>query len=435
MNTTLKFTRIFSDTVFQTFQVSDYTLSPQERKSILLRRFTLGLLIFSLIMLILVAILTLTGNTGNTGNSPTLQKVIIVTIVFPAVLVLVLYLDAKGYSTAAAGSFVYVLVALIFIISPRRAADGTIMIYFVIPMLTSSFLLKPSSVYWTSIVIGVGVVSLFVYYSLTPKTLLFLVGLGTIAFAIWVVTRSYDQYAEYVFRRNRKLVALDELRSKFVSDVSHELRTPINNISAYSQLLAEGAPGISKEQIHDILERESEKLGEIVSSILDVSKMDSGLDPKLIETIDIVQVIEEIVEASSAQTQEKGLAMTVIAPDDPVYIEGDLDRIEKIYSNLISNAVTYTQEGQITIKCETTDGQVTISISDTGLGIKKDDLPFIFERFYRGKDVRHSTISGSGLGLAIVKENVDAHNGSVSIETKENKGTTFTVILPCSQGG
>ena len=348
-------------------------------------------------------------------------------------MVLVLFLDGKGYTQSAANIIVHMLVILIFFVNPTNFAKGVLTIYFVAPLLLSATLLKPERAFWITLIIAVGIVYYFIVYSLSPKFMIYNFALLFIAVIAWIITRSYENTLDYVVRRNQQLLALDDLRSKFISDVSHELRTPINNISAYSQLLMEGPPEISKGQILQILENESNKVVDIINSVIDISKLDAGLDPTLIESIDIVQVIEEIVEASTAQAHEKELIMTVIAPEDPVYIEGDLARIEAIYRNLIRNAVSYSQEGEITINCEATDDQVRIWISDTGPGISKDDLPFIFERFYRGKDVRHSTISGSGLGLAIVKENVDAHKGSISVETQESKGTTFTVVLPRSQ--
>ena len=228
---------------------------------------------------------------------------------------------------------------------------------------------------------------------------------------------------------------LERSRRDFVANVSHELRTPITVIKSYADILAdtpEAEPEL-RTRFLDTISSETDRMAKIISDLLILSKLDENTDyARPSEDIDIRTMLEGLVErlALSAKKKEQTLIYTPI--NDVPKIKGDRDALERVFTNIISNALKYTPTGgKIQIFSSSVYSDILIKVSDTGIGISKEQLPHIFDRFYRVDKARSRDTGGTGLGLAIAKQTVEtAFHGKILISSELNKGTDVTVKLP-----
>ncbi len=229
---------------------------------------------------------------------------------------------------------------------------------------------------------------------------------------------------------------LERLRARFISNISHELRTPLTTIKTYLHLLRE-MPELLPEYL-DILEREADWQARLVEDVLQVSRLDSGAFLMQFGPVGLNTVVTEVVDAQRPLALAQGLVLEChLAEVEPV-ARADPDALRMVLINLVRNALQYTPPGgrvEVSTGEEELDGHrwATIAVADTGIGIPKDELPYIFDRFFRGERPRQMQIPGTGLGLSIVKEIVDRHGGRIQVESDEGKGTRFTVWLPVSE--
>jgi len=229
------------------------------------------------------------------------------------------------------------------------------------------------------------------------------------------------------------LKELDEMKSAFVSMVSHEIRSPLTTVLSQIKILMDGLAGKLSDKQADILSKMSRKvygLVELSNELLDLSRIEAGLIVQDKQQVQLMDILESLVEFIQARAKEKDISLSLEKADLPL-INADIKSMEEVFSNLITNAIIYTPEGgKIDVSGEVKGGFVGISISDTGYGIAPDELPRIFEKFYRAKTEKTRNIVGTGLGLPIVKSIVEAHNGTVRVESEEGVGSTFYVRLP-----
>jgi PAS domain S-box-containing protein len=230
---------------------------------------------------------------------------------------------------------------------------------------------------------------------------------------------------------NEQLQELDRLKSKFVSDVSHELRTPIANLTLGLHLLERDKPEKQAEHIAS-LKKYTSRLGSLVDAILDLSRLDARGGEVLHTALDLNSIIDQVLTSYLVQAEIKGLRLTFNPDPDLPPIHGAEYQLAQVLTNLLSNAINYTPRGQVTVSTsiDARRGQACLLVQDTGMGISSEDLPHLFERFYRGQQVGSSNIPGTGLGLSIVKEIVDLHGGEIKVESRPGEGTTFRVWLP-----
>ncbi|BCB06077.1 cell wall metabolism sensor histidine kinase WalK [Bacillus sp. KH172YL63] len=225
---------------------------------------------------------------------------------------------------------------------------------------------------------------------------------------------------------------IDLERREFVANVSHELRTPLTTMRSYLEALAEGA-WQDKEiapQFLDVTQNETERMIRLVNDLLQLSKMDSKDYRFNKDWIDFILFFHKIIDRFE-MTKDVNVTFNRFLPDKAMFVEIDQDKITQVLDNIISNALKYSPEGgTITFKVKEKDGFIEISVSDQGLGIPKDNLEKIFERFYRVDKARTRQMGGTGLGLAIAKEMISAHGGDVWAKSKEGKGTTIVFTLP-----
>ncbi|MHC3130294.1 MAG: PAS domain S-box protein [Candidatus Bathyarchaeota archaeon] len=238
--------------------------------------------------------------------------------------------------------------------------------------------------------------------------------------------------AESLIReQNKRLKELDRMKSEFLSTAAHELRTPLTSILGFSEILLQRK--LDKERKNrflKIINEQGQRLADLINDLLDVSRIQSGRGFKMKKgPIELGEIIRENVDLFKSHTDRHSFKVN-ISPDLGS-VEADKDRIDQVMENLISNAIKFSpQGGKITVSVEQTEGEVKISVADTGMGIAKKDLSHIFERFYRVDSPSIGTIGGTGLGLAIVKYIIESHGGKIWAESEVGKGSTFSFTLP-----
>lgn len=224
-------------------------------------------------------------------------------------------------------------------------------------------------------------------------------------------------------------------RRLFVSNVSHELRTPLTSVKSYLEALDEGAltEPVAPDFIKVSLD-ETNRMMRMVTDLLHLSRIDnetSHLDVELINFTAFITFILNRFDKMRSQDDEKKYELVRDYPINSVWIEIDTDKMTQVIDNILNNAIKYSPDGgKITVSMKTTDDQMILSISDQGLGIPKQDLPKIFDRFYRVDRARSRAQGGTGLGLAIAKEIIKQHKGFIWAKSEYGKGSTFTIVLP-----
>ena len=224
-------------------------------------------------------------------------------------------------------------------------------------------------------------------------------------------------------------------RRLFVSNVSHELRTPLTSVKSYLEALDEGA--LSEPVAPDFIKvslDETNRMMRMVTDLLHLSRIDnasSHLDVELINFTAFITFILNRFDKMRGPDEEKKYELVRDYPITSVWIEIDTDKMTQVIDNILNNAIKYSPDGgKITVTMKTTDDQMILSISDQGLGIPKQDLPRIFDRFYRVDRARSRAQGGTGLGLSIAKEIIKQHNGFIWAKSIYGKGSTFTIVLP-----
>jgi two-component system, OmpR family, sensor histidine kinase ResE len=255
----------------------------------------------------------------------------------------------------------------------------------------------------------------------------------------WVIlmTPLYNQTvvrgAVAVLRDMTEERRLDKLRKDFIANVSHELRTPIAMLQGYSEAIIDdiAASDEEKKELAKVIYDESLRMGRLVNDLLDLARMEAGHITLNYETVEAGPYIERIIRKFQGLAKEKQIHLSCEIKERDMMLELDPDRIEQVLTNLIDNAIRHTGEnGSVKVVAERSGDAVKIHVQDSGSGIPEEDLPFVFERFYKADKARTRGRSGTGLGLAIAKNIVNAHKGTISVHSKLNEGTTFTFYLP-----
>ncbi|MBR6237949.1 MAG: DegV family EDD domain-containing protein [Lachnospiraceae bacterium] len=263
-----------------------------------------------------------------------------------------------------------------------------------------------------------------------------IIACGLVILMIRYQMRIYDSEAEKSKKRQDEIKALNDSQNRFFSGMSHEIRTPINTIIGLNEMILreEISPEVAMDAQN--IQAASKMLLHTINDILDMSKIESGqmrLAPVTYKTGDMLSDIVNMIWKSS---QDKGLIFTVnVTPDLPSELRGDDMRIKQILINVLNNAVKYTKEGSVSlsIDCEkksNNEVKVIYSISDTGMGIKKENIPYLFTAFKRVDEDKNRFIEGTGLGLSIVKQLVDIMNGRITVNSVYTKGSTFIIEIP-----
>ena len=242
------------------------------------------------------------------------------------------------------------------------------------------------------------------------------------------------QAEERLRKANEKLKEYNQLKDEFISTTSHELRTPLSIIIGAIRLVLDEIPGKIVEEQRDVLAMAMEnmqRLSRIVDSLLSISRIESGKLDLQKTVVNICELIKGTVSDYKDLAREKALSLDCEVPEHSVDICLDPDKTKEVLINLISNSIKFTPEGGwVKVICTKQDGKVLISVQDSGVGIAKEDIPKLFDRFTQFGRKAGPGEKGTGLGLAIAKKLVEMHGGKIEVESKVNKGTTFTVSLP-----
>jgi PAS domain S-box-containing protein len=223
---------------------------------------------------------------------------------------------------------------------------------------------------------------------------------------------------------------LERLKDQFVSDVSHELRTPTTNIGLFLELL-EDAPAEKRKEYLRIVREQAQLVRKLVEDVLDLSRLAIGKTRKIEFTrVNLNEVTEQVVNAHQPMAEAAGLELSFIPGEELPCLYGEQNQLARLITNLVTNSVRYTLHGSVIVRTLKRNGCISLSVEDSGIGIEPEDLPHLFDRFYRGKQVRQSKIHGTGLGLAIVKEIVDLHEGEIEIQSQVGKGSLFNIDFP-----
>jgi two-component system, OmpR family, phosphate regulon sensor histidine kinase PhoR len=236
-----------------------------------------------------------------------------------------------------------------------------------------------------------------------------------------------------VFHDITELKKLEQIRKDFVANVSHELKTPITSIKGFAETLLDGALNDPKtlKSFLSIILNESERLQTLINDLLELSKIEQHNFRLTIENIDLVKIVSESIEILSDKANRKDIQIHIHSDEPTLRMKGDPRRLKQIFINIIDNAITYTpNQGDIKIRLNDLQDKVRVTITDTGIGISKEEIPRIFERFYRVDRARSRESGGTGLGLAIVKHLMEAHHGYISVESEIGKGTSFHLTFP-----
>lgn len=250
-------------------------------------------------------------------------------------------------------------------------------------------------------------------------------------------SRLFDSLERKIRDLEHQLDTLEKtsiLKSDFVSHVSHELRTPLTSIKAYVEALVDNSDDpqfIQRKEFLDIVSKETNRLIRIVNDVLDVSKIEFGQRPMTRTAVDLGTVVAEVFDMLSPALRDRSVRIEADVPSDLPRIEGDADLIKQVFINLISNAIKYSPRGTtVTVGAREEAVNVLVSVSDQGVGIPKDEIGNVFDKYFRARSQKTSKMEGLGLGLAIVKNIVEQHGGTVRVESKEGSGSTFFFTLP-----
>ena len=283
------------------------------------------------------------------------------------------------------------------------------------------------------------------YQLLLPKSYrigYLLAWFATILIIIYIITKMTEYKRNEA--KNKKLYQMakerEQLKTDFIANMSHELRTPLNIITSASMLLemkSQKEETVSSEYILDKLShinQSSNRLRRLINNLIDISKFDSGFFECKCKNENIVYVVEDIVHEVVDYAKEKNIELIFDTEEEEIISFIDKEKIERVILNLLSNAIKFTNEnGKIEVYMKSDDNFIYITIKDNGIGISKEKIDHIFQRFYQVDNLLSRGSEGSGIGLCIVDEIIRMHGGKINIESEINKGTTFEIVLNVSK--
>ena len=230
-------------------------------------------------------------------------------------------------------------------------------------------------------------------------------------------------------RMAASLEGVEQRRRELIGDLTHELRTPLTVINGYLEGLADGQIEPTSE-VYERLVRETKRLQRLVNDMQELSKAEAGYLPIKLAPVNLHPLLSSLVEKFSDQLLDEGPVLRLECPPSLPPVLADLDRLEQVLVNLIGNALSYTEKGLITIRAWTENRQIWIAVIDTGQGIAPEDLPHVFERFWRSGSASARNNRGSGIGLAISRRLIELQGGRIEVESELGKGSTFRFCLP-----
>jgi len=291
-----------------------------------------------------------------------------------------------------------------------------------------------------ALLLGLGLAAIASYGILRPlrrlQESITQIGQGNFSAAVDIpAPKDLQDLVQTVKWMGKKLQELDDMKSEFLAHISHELRTPMASIREGTHLLLDEIPGPlspAQRQTLQIMADSSQRLIHLISTLLDLSKMEAGMMPYQMATTDLRRVAESSVEKVRLLAESRHIQILTEVTNGALWVPADGARMEQVLDNLLSNALKFSPEGgtvSLRMLSNPLEKLVRLSVSDTGPGIPAEELPHIFERFYQGRRQHKTVVAGSGLGLALAKKVVEAHGGRIWVESELGKGATFHVAL------
>ncbi len=247
-----------------------------------------------------------------------------------------------------------------------------------------------------------------------------------------VLANNFDEMADTIVENIEEIKSVENLRKELITNISHDLRTPLTSIQGYAEtllMLEENLDKESKLKYTNIILSSTQKVKKLVDDLFEISKLESNQIQTKKESFSIKEMLSDIIAKYELIAKSKTIDLEVTMPEKDVFIYADFALIDRVFQNLLDNALKHTSSGEkvtISVKAQGSKS-VEVSIKDTGIGIIEDELPYIFERY---KKAKNNTKEGAGLGLAIVKKILDLHQIEISVDSKINKGTQFRFELP-----
>ncbi|HID54747.1 MAG TPA: PAS domain S-box protein [Anaerolineae bacterium] len=254
----------------------------------------------------------------------------------------------------------------------------------------------------------------------------------TLASQIAVAIENAQQYAEQV-QTSEKLREVDLLKSEFLASMSHELRTPLNSIIGFADVLLEGLDGELNERMEEdvrLIRNSGDHLRNLIGDILDMSKIESGRMELRYEEIDLRYMADDIMALAAPLAQEKNLRLHLEIDKNVQTITADRTRLRQVLWNIMGNAIKFTEEGSVTLTMQNETDHLLIAIRDTGIGIKEEHIPIVFEQFRQVDGSLNRAAGGTGLGMPITKKLVNLHGGEIWVESVYGQGSTFFFTIP-----
>jgi signal transduction histidine kinase len=445
----------------------------EQRRARLLNIMLVGFTLLTLIAIVLVSGLIVARVPGWQD----LTSALVSMLLFLVGIAVVFSLNRTGRVMLSSIVFIFILIVALTFANVAAMGRGDTLFYFVIPVLIASFLIRPYAGFVVAGVTSIVFIAMAILLNLEPEFFIGTISMLAIALIAWLAARNLEstllevriinqeldqrviartrelagvnlrledqarelaqanlqleRQARELFDANERLKSLDRLKSKFVSDVTHELRTPVSNLTIYLEMLEHGNPE-KKDRYMAVLQEETDRLSQLVTDVLNLSRMEMGTTRVEFAWIDLNQVATEVVLANQLRAEARGFEIIFEPTKGLPLVWGDRNQLKMAISNLVGNAINYTSNGWIKVGTylDHKQDRVILFVQDTGMGIDQDDIPHVFDRFYRGQQASQSTIPGTGLGLSITKEILNLHYGGVDVKSELGKGSTFTVHIP-----
>jgi two-component system sensor histidine kinase MtrB len=251
------------------------------------------------------------------------------------------------------------------------------------------------------------------------------------------LAESFNRMTDALAQKIGELENVSNLQARFVSDVSHELRTPLSTVRMAADYIhaARSSLPADAQRAAVLLERELERFENLLEDLLEISRFDAGVVRLEPVEVDLGRLLDEVIDALDpiAHGRKVSVSLVVDTREGAPLVAADPRRLDRVFSNLIKNAIEHTTEGAVRVNAARRDEEVVVKVEDEGEGIPAEALPHIFERFYRADAHRAKTTGGTGLGLAIALENVHLHGGSITVTSDVGQGSLFTVVLPAAK--
>ena len=256
------------------------------------------------------------------------------------------------------------------------------------------------------------------------------------SFEVRELATAFNEMADTIASHLEEIKAMDSLRRDLVANVSHDLRTPLVSIHGYVETILMKSKTLTEEELHRYLTtvlQSTEKLKKLVEELFELSKLEASQTQLKPEAFSLAELVQDVTYKYQILAEKHGVQIDSVLPRDLPFVTADIALIERVFQNLLDNAIKYTPvQGTITIRLEAIGGKISVNVSDTGCGIPPEELPYIFERYYKGSHHLPQGDTGAGLGLAIVKKILEVHGTSIAVSSKVNEGASFSFDLPTS---